>query len=495
MSALREEQHELLVRVARQAMIDYGLEPDFPPPAVAEASALAASPPDGDGAADLRGLLWCSIDNDDSLDLDQLTVADEAGDGLVRIRVAIADVSASVPPDSAIDGHAGVNTTSVYTPARVFPMLPDRLSTDLTSLNAGEDRLAVVAEVTVDDSGSVVADDVYRALVHSRAKLAYHAVGAWLQGEGELPAAVAAVDGLAGNLRLQDRVAQRLRARRHEQGALDLETIEVRALFDGGAVRGLAAERRDRAKELIEDLMIAANGAVARFLAAARFPVVRRVVHSPQRWQRIVDLAGTFGFVLPAEPDAPALNAFLTERRAADPTRFPDLSLSIIKLLGRGEYAVGLPGQAVDGHFGLAVSQYAHSTAPNRRYPDLITQRLLKAALATSPPPYSNERLAELAEHCTRQEDAAQKVERRTRKSAAACYLAERVGDVFEGVVTGASAKGTWVRTLDPPVEGRLVEGADELDVGDEVHVRLVDADPDRGFIDFALAGSTSGID
>jgi exoribonuclease-2 len=487
MSVHPDEQHDLLVRVARDAMIEYGLEPDFPSRAMAEAGALTDASPDGAGATDLRGLLWCSIDNDDSLDLDQLTVAEGEASGGIRVLVAIADVSAAVEPGSAIDAHAGVNTTSVYTPARIFPMLPDRLSTDLTSLNAGEDRLAVVVGMTVGTDGALVAEDVHRALVRNHAKLAYPSVGSWLQGEGETPPPLAAVPGLAENLKLQHAAAQRLRARRRAQGALDLETLEVHARFDGGAVSGLAVEPRDRAKELIEDFMIAANGVVARYLAGKRFPVLRRVVHEPERWQRIVDLADSHGFTLPGEPDAPSLNAFLEERRAADPERFPDLSLAIVKLLGSGEYEATRPGEPIDGHFGLAVTHYAHSTAPNRRYPDLITQRLVKAALAGAPSPYSGERLEELAAHCTRQEDQAQKVERRVRKSAAACFLAERIGERFEGFVTGASPKGTWVRTLDPPVEGRVVDGADDLDVGDAVHVRLVDADPERGFIDFAV--------
>jgi VacB/RNase II family 3'-5' exoribonuclease len=487
MSAHQDDQRDLLMRVARDAMVEYGLEPEFPARAVAEARALDDLPPDGAGAEDLRGLLWCSIDNDDSLDLDQLTVAEGEVAGGTRILVAIADVSATVEPGSAIDAHAGVNTTSVYTPARIFPMLPDRLSTDLTSLNPGEDRLAIVVGMTVGEDGAVVADDVRRALVHNHAKLAYPSVGAWLQGEDDMPPALAAVPGLAENVRLQHTVAQRLRARRREQGALDLQTLEVHARFDGGAVSGLVVEPRDRAKELIEDFMIAANGVVARYLAGKRFPVVRRVVHEPERWQRIVDLADTYGFLLPEEPDAPSLNAFLEERRAADPERFPDLSLSIIKLLGSGEYEATRPGEPIDGHFGLAVTHYAHSTAPNRRYPDLITQRLVKAALAGARSPYSGERLVELADHCTRQEDQAQKVERRVRKSAAACFLVERLGDEFDGFITGASPKGTWVRAVDPPVEGRVVEGADELDVGDAVRVRLVDADPERGFIDFAV--------
>lgn len=488
MTIPKEQQRALLLRVAREAMLEHGLEPDFPPEALAEAHALPSTAPTDATRSDLRGLDWCSIDNDDSRDLDQLTVAEALGDDRTRIMVAVADVSASVVPGSAIDTHAGINTTTVYTPAQNFPMLPDRLSNDLTSLNANVDRPSMVVEMTVDASGAIASERVYRAIVHNRAKLAYNALGAWLEGAGPLPASAAAIAGLADNLRLQDQAAQRLKARRHEHGALELETIEVNALFDGAAVSGLAAERRNRAKELIEDFMIAANGTVARFLEAKGFPVVRRVVRSPERWQRIVALAESLGTDLPPEPDARALNAFLLARRSADPTRFPDLSLAVIKLLGRGEYAVTLPGQAADGHFGLAVGQYSHSTAPNRRYPDLITQRLLKAAVADAAPPYAPEQLMELASHCTEQEDAAQKVERLLRKSAAACFLADRIGAEFDGLITGASPKGTWVRTFDPPVEGRVVEGDGGLDVGDRVRVRLVHTDPERGYIDFSLS-------
>ncbi len=488
MSRVREDQRGLLLRVARRAMVDYGLEPDYPKATLAEADAMRPAALGGDGLVDLRELLWCSIDNHDSLDLDQLTAVRPAGTQGVAttVLVAVADVSALVAPGSPVDRHAETNTTSVYTPARVFAMLPERLSTGLTSLNAGEDRTAMAVEMTVAADGQLEQERIYRALVHNRAKLAYHEVGAWLEGRGEAPDGVAAVRGLAASLRLQDDAAQRLRARRHEHGALELETIEPRARFDGGGIEALVADPQDRAKELIEDLMIAANGCVARFLEARRSPVMRRVVRSPERWERIVDLAAGYGVALPGEPDSAALNAFLQRRRKADPLRFPDLSLAIVKLLGRGEYVVSLPGQKTEGHFGLAVDRYSHSTAPNRRFPDLITQRLVKAALSSAAPPYSHERLAELAEHCTEQEDNAQKVERRVRKSAAACFLADRVGQVFAGVVTGASAKGTWARVFEPPVEGRVVEGEDGLDVGDKVRVRLIDADPERGFIDFA---------
>ena len=480
-------QRALLLRVARRAMIERGLEPEFAPAALAEAKRLAApGAPFGAEVRDLRDLAWCSIDNDDSRDLDQLTVAAELPEGQARVLVAVADVSTSVRPGSAVDTHAAANTTSVYTPPRNFPMLPERLSTDLTSLGQGEDRLAVVIEFVVDGAGSGDTSNVYRAAVRNQAKLAYPSVGAWLEGQAEMPPAIGAVPGLADNLRLQDQVARRLRASRHEEGALELETLEVRARFEGDTVVGLAREERNRAKELIEDFMIAANGVIARFLKGHEFPVMRRVVRSPERWRRIVDIAQQLGEKLPPEPDAKALQEFLVRRRAADALRFPDLSLAVIKLLGRGEYVASFPGQAVSGHFGLAVSDYTHSTAPNRRYPDLVTQRLIKAAVAGAQVPYPRPQLEALAAHCTQKEDDAQKVERLMRKAAAACLLSGRIGGEFDGIVTGASSKGTWARIFDPPAEGRIERGQEGLDVGDQVRVKLVQTDPEHGFIDFA---------
>ena len=482
-----ERQRALLLRVARQELLQRGLEPDFPAAALAEAQQLTApGEPLGAGVRDLRDLFLCSIDNDDSLDLDQLTTATALPDGGLNVMVAVADVSVLVEPGSAVDLHAEANTTSIYTPPQIFPMLPERLSTDLTSLGPGEDRLAIVVETAVDGDGGTGASSVYRAIVRNHAKLTYSGVGAWLEGRGEIPAAVAAVPGLADGLRLQDEAAQRLKTYRHEQGALELETIEVRATFDGDSVGALVAETRNRAREIIEDFMIAANGAIARFLEGHDFPVMRRVVRSPDRWRRIVDIALSLGDQLPAEPAAKALHDFLLRRRAADALRFPDLSLAVIKLLGRGEYVASFPGGDVSGHFGLAVSDYTHSTAPNRRYPDLITQRLLKAALAGLPIPYDQEELERLASHCTRKEDDVQKVERLLRKAAAACLLDGQIGRWFDGIVTGASSKGTWARIFDPPVEGRITRGSQGLDVGDRVRVRLVHTDPERGFIDFA---------
>ena len=489
MNVPRQEDRALLLRVARRAMIERGLQPDFPPTAIAEVDALAGPAPASGDARDLRSLPWCSIDNDDSRDLDQLTVAEALPNGHTRIRVAVADVAALVHPRSAIDAHARINTTSVYTPPRNFPMLPDRLSTDLTSLVEGQERLAFVVEIEIDPEGATGAFDVYPARVKNAAKLAYSGVGPWLEGEGEKPAAIAPVEGLEANLRLQDRVAQALKSRRHEQGALELESLEARAVFDGDAVAALTPERRNRARELIEDFMIAANGAIARRLEQRHFPVLRRVVRTPERWPRLVEIAAALGAQLPDVPDARALNAFLVARRAADPQRFPDLSLTVIKLLGRGEYVASFPGEPISGHFGLAVSEYTHSTAPNRRYPDLVTQRLLEAARDGSAPPYSRGQLEEMAADCTLKEDQAQKVERLMRKAAAACLLSDRIGAEFDGIVTGVSEKGTWARIFDPPVEGRIEQGASGLDVGDHVRVKLIHTDPERGFIDFARIG------
>jgi len=467
-------------------MREHGLEPDYPAAALAEVDAIrGAAAPDA-SIRDFRDRLWCSIDNDDSRDLDQLTVTAVDGPaGAVKVLVAVADVDALVRRGSAIDGHARHNTTSVYTAGGIFAMLPEKLSTDLTSLNEGEDRLAVVIEMAVGPDGVVGDSGVFRAVVRNRAQLAYNGVAAWLDETSTPPERLAAVPGLEEQLRAQDRVAQTLRGVRHERGALSLETIEARAVFADGELQDLRVEEKNRAKELIEDVMIAANGTIARFLASRGLPSFRRVLRSPERWERIVELAAGLGERLPAAPDARALEAFLTKRRAADRERFPDLSLSIVKLMGRGEYVVERPSRAAEGHFGLAVRDYTHSTAPNRRFPDLITQRLVKAALAGRPSPYADGELEALAGHCTEAEHAAEKVERQVRKSAAALLLLHRVGERFAGLVTGASAKGTWARILAPPIEGRVIRGFRGLDVGDRVTVELLDVNVDRGFIDF----------
>jgi exoribonuclease-2 len=476
----------MLQGIARQAMIDKGLAPDFSPEAEKQAESITAAAHEDDASIkDLRDLLWCSIDNDDSRDLDQLTVAQDLGGGNVRAMIAVADVDAIVKKASPIDDHARQNTTSVYTAARIFPMLPEKLSTNLTSLNEHEERIAVVMDLVVASDGSITKGDVYRARVHNKAQLAYNALGMWLEGKGELPPKANAVPGLAENLKLQDKTADKMRELRHENGALDLETIEARAVMSNGHVVDLQAEARNNAKNLIEDFMIAANGVSARFLASKGLPSIRRVVRSPERWDRIEAIAAQYGEKLPGDADAKALEDFLVRRRKADPLRFPDLSLAIVKAMGAGEYVVELPGQNPIGHFGLAVKDYTHSTAPNRRFPDLITHRLIKAALAEQKSPYTNEELEALATHCTEAEDAANKVERQVRKSAAACILESRIGDRFDGLVTGASEKGTWVRVFHPPVEGKVVHGWQGLDVGDKVTVKLIDVNVERGYIDF----------
>jgi VacB/RNase II family 3'-5' exoribonuclease len=473
--------------IAQRAMLQRGLLPDFSAEVVAETSSIANAAAASDPSLkDLRRLLWASIDNDDSLDLDQLSVAEQLQNGAVKILVAIADVDAIVRKDSAIDGHARTNTTSVYTAAEIFPMLPEKLSTDLTSLADGKERLAIVIEMEVGADGAVGESDIYRAVVVNRAKLAYNSVAAWLDGSAPAPAPITKVSGLDQNLRLQDRVAQAMKIRRHQQGALSLETIEPRPVFDGDSLTDLQADRKNRATELIEDFMIGANGVTARYLERKGFPALRRVLRSPERWARIVELARDEGGRLPPRPDSAALQEFLEERRQADPAHFPDLSLSVVKLLGRGEYVLDFPGQPVAGHFGLAVNDYTHSTAPNRRFPDLITQRLLKAALSGVASPYTSDELNDLAGHCTDQEDNATKVERQVRKSAAALLLESRVHERFDGIVTGASAKGTWVRIDHPAAEGRVMRGFKGFDVGDHVIVELVDTDVERGFVDFA---------
>ncbi|MBK5259145.1 MAG: RNB domain-containing ribonuclease [Thermoanaerobaculia bacterium] len=485
---MNRQHGSMLAEMARQAMLDRGLLPEFEDDVERQVAQIAgAAKGEGDESIrDMRELPWCSIDNDDSRDLDQLTFAESAGGGDVRAFIAVADVDALVKKDTPVDRHARHNTTSVYTAARLFAMLPERLSTDLTSLNEGEERLALVVEMTVGGEGHVRDGGVYRARVFNHAKLAYNRVASWLDGEEEMPEKIARIRGLAETLKLQDHIADRLRDRRHEMGALDLETIEARPVMRDGEVVELRREKRNNARMLIEDFMIAANGVTARFLETKNLSSIRRVVRSPERWDRIERIANELGERLPPEPDAKALEEFLVRQRKRDPLRFPDLSLTVVKAMGAGEYVLERAGEDSTGHFGLAVRDYAHSTAPNRRYPDLITHRLVKAALERTATPYSDAELHELAEHCTSQEDAANKVERLIRKSAAASLLASHIGERFDGVVTGASAKGVWVRVFQPPVEGKVVHGEEGLDIGDRVRVKLLKVDIERGFIDFA---------
>jgi ribonuclease R len=495
MNANNKYHRAILQSIAHRAMLERGLLPDFSTEALAELarfsipSGPAKGPP---GIRDMRNLLWASIDNDDSRDLDQLTVAEALSAGQVKILVAIADVDSLIKKESAIDEHARHNTTSVYTAAEIFPMLPEKVSTDLTSLNLKQDRLAIVVEMVVAADGSLQESDIYQAWVCNHAKLAYNSVAAWLDNQAATPEAIAAVEGLAENLQLQDRAAQSMKNFRHSRGALSLETIEAKPVFDGDQLRALEIEEKNRAKEIIEDFMIAANGVTARFLSDSKFPSIRRVVRIPKRWDRIVEIAAEHNFELPDRPDSRALEKFLVSEKAAHPVQFPDLSLAVIKLLGSGEYVAEAPEGDAPGHFGLAVKDYGHSTAPNRRYPDLLTQRLLKAALEGKPVPYPKDELDDLAVHCTEAEDAATKVERQVEKSAAALLLESRIGERFDSIVTGASEKGTWVRLLTIPVEGKLVDGFEGLDVGERVRVQLIDTNVELGYIDFKKVGSSS---
>jgi exoribonuclease-2 len=482
-----EQTHRAILQsIAHRVMLERGLLPDFSNADLSELEKIQAPAAlNGESMRDLTELLWSSIDNDDSLDLDQLTVAEGLPGDKVKILVAVADVDALVKNGSAINEHARHNTTSIYTAAEIFPMLPEKLSTNLTSLNFNEDRLSIVVEMVILADGSLQGSDVYQARVRNHAKLAYNSVAAWLTGSGPVPEQITAVTGLDENLRLQDQTAQRMKNFRELNGALSLETIEAKPVFDGDQIRVLEIEEKNRAKEIIEDFMIGANGVTARFLSSKKFPSIRRVVRIPKRWDRIVEIAGEKGVTLPSVPDSKALEEFLVKQKTEDPLRFPDLSLTIIKLLGSGEYIAELPDGNVPGHFGLAVKDYAHSTAPNRRFPDLLTQRLLKAALEGRPLPYGLDELDVLATHCTETEDVVNKVERQVEKSAAALLLESRIGEQFDSIVTGAAEKGTWVRLLDVPVEGKLVSGFDGVDVGNRVRVQLISIDVQKGFIDF----------
>jgi VacB/RNase II family 3'-5' exoribonuclease len=487
-----QKQHRaILESIAHRVMLERGFLPDYSSAVLAELDQIQApAVMNGQPVRDLTDLLWASIDNDDSLDLDQVTVAEKMAGEKIKVLVAIADVDSLVKNGSAINEHARHNTTSIYTAAMTFSMLPEKLSHNLTSLNLNENRLAVVVEMVVDVDGSLQGSDIYQASVCNHAKLTYNSVAAWLDGSGIEPAGIAAIKGLDENIRLQDKVAQRLKSLRHLNGALSLDTIEAKPVFDGDQIRTLEVDEKNRAKEIIEDFMIAANGVTALYLSGKGFPSLRRVVRVPKRWDRIVTIAAEHKFTLPAEPNSKALESFLVNAKAADPLRFPDLCLAIIKLLGAGEYVAELPGAKIPGHFGLAVQDYAHSTAPNRRFPDLITQRLLKAALTGKPVPYRQDELNGMAQECTRAEDSANKVERQVEKSAAALLLESRIGEQFDSIATGASKKGTWVRLLSIPVEGKLVKGFEGVDVGEKVQVQLVSVDVEKGFIDFKKVNS-----
>jgi VacB/RNase II family 3'-5' exoribonuclease len=473
---------------ARRIVLAAGFEPDIDEAAQQQLDAIHAPSPTAPGVKDLRGLLWSSVDNNESRDLDQVEVAEKLANNQIRIIVGVADVDSLVAKGTPLDEHAATNSTSVYTGIDVFSMLPEKLSTGLTSLNEGEDRLAIAIETIVDEQGDVVSYDVYRAMVNNKAQLAYDAVGAFLDGESP-PQKVADNRALAEQLRLQDEASRRLKAERARNGALEFDTIEATPVAKDGKIVDLTLMHKNRARDLIEDFMIASNGAIAKFLEAKGRSGIRRVVREPERWGRIVELAGRYGASLPDTPDSIALAHFLIDRRKADPDLFPDLSLAIVKLMGPGIYALDLPGKDPGGHFGLATHDYSHATAPNRRYADLVTQRLVKAVLTNQPAPYTNDELAAVAEHCTEREDAENKVERSVRKTVAALLLSDRIGETFDAIVTGVNEKGTFVRTIKPPAEGMVLRDHEGFDVGDKVRVKLVGADPNRGFIDFEGKG------
>jgi exoribonuclease-2 len=485
--------HFNLIAAAHAAMIEHGFQPDFPQGADTELAAIQAHPqlPAAPGAQDLRGLVWSSIDNDTSKDLDQIEWAEQLPDGRIRVLIGVADVDARVAGGTVLDKHARSETTSVYTGVKVFPMLPSELSEGITSLNENEDRVALVIEYAVDEAGIVTGGKAYRALVRNRAQLAYNAVGAWLEGTGPAPAKVAASADLAQQLKLQDTAAHRMLDSRFQHGALDLETIETRPVMLAGEAVEIARQQKNRATSLIEEFMVAANGVIAKTFEEAAVASIRRIVRTPKRWDRIVEVAKGLGTTLPAQPDSKALNDFLQAQKQKDPDHFPDLSLAVIKLMGPGEYVLVKPNEISPGHFGLAVQDYTHSTAPNRRFPDMVTQRLLKAWLAHGPQPYSEGDLNAIAQRCSLMEDGARKVEREMQKRIAAVVLRPRIGQSFHAIVTGVNNYGTFVRTLDPHVEGMLVNagkpGAKGLDVGDRVTVKLISTDPERGFIDFAV--------
>ncbi len=480
-----------LKTVAKKVMIENGFEPDFPPEIQQELDELKAHPPKAEPSPniqDLCNLLWSSIDNDTSRDLDQTEVAARLPSGDIKVLVAIADVDAFVFKSSAIDAHAAKETTTVYSGVRNFPMLPEQLSTDASSLLETENRLSVVIEFVVGKVGTIDSSSVYRAITRNKAQLTYNAVGAWLENKSGAPPKVAASADLQSQLKLQDEAAQTLKDARFRRGALNIETIEVHPVMLNEKVVGIAKQEKNRATELIEDFMIAANEVVARMLESNKVSSIRRVVKTPERWPRIVELAARQGGQLPAIPDSKALNDFLIKRKAADPDHFADVSLAVIKLLGPGEYVLERPGDPEPGHFGLAVQDYTHSTAPNRRFADLVTQRLIKAVLKSQPAPYSDDELSAIAQNCTLKEDAARKVEREMSKRIAAVAMSGRIGETFDAIVTGVTPHGTFVRVLTPAVEGLLAQGKQGADVGDRLRVKLIRVDVQQGYIDFARA-------
>lgn len=474
-----------LIKIARQAMFEKGLSPSFPQNALNQLESITSPSSCEHDTQDMTQKLWFSIDNDDSRDLDQLTYAEPLNEKIIRIFVAIADVDTLVKKDTPLDQHAYTNTTSVYTPMIIFPMLPEKLSTDFTSLNPDEKRVAMIVQMDVDENGKIINQNIYRACVFNYAKLTYNAVGSWLENKASIPETIQRIQNLDSQIRLQDEVAQRIKKYRHQSGALTFETYDPQPVIKDGEIVDLQDVKINRARELIENFMIAANTSVTLFLEKHHLPTIKRVVKAPKKWDRIVQIAAEKNVSLPSQPDSKALEAFLLKMRAEDPLRFPDLSLVIIKLLGRGEYLVQLPTEKPLEHFALALTNYTHATAPNRRYPDLIVQRLLKAILAQQTSPYSLQALEEMMRECTLKETAAEKVKRSVMKSVIAIYLKDSINKTFEAFVTGSGENGTWIRLISTAIEGKLIQGYEGVDVGDKIKVKLVAVNIEKGFLDF----------
>ena len=471
-----------LAQRARRALEDAGFEPDFPPEAAAEVRRAEKLVTSAD--RDLTHLLWSSIDNEESRDLDQVEYAEPGPQNSIRLLLGIADVATYVAAGSAVDQRAAHNTVSLYTAGKTFHLLPEDLSTGRTSLNEGESRLAVIVEMLVQSDGEVVEPKVYRAKVKNQTKLTYEKVGAWLERNATIDE-LESLPGLKNQLELQTQASLRLMELRKRMGALTFSSYEARPITRNGQVVELKLNRPNRARDLIESFMVAANVATATFLKDRAFPIIERAVDAPERWDRIRQIASNFGHTLPEVPAPKPLSDFLAKRRLEDPTGFQDLSLTIVKLMGPGHYVVEHPTGPQSMHFGLALDDYSHSTAPNRRYADLIIQRLLFSAIDGKPRPYSDLELEQIAAHCTEREDTARKVERLMRKVAAAQLVERSVGQIFGAIVTGASPKGTYVRLLSPPVEGKVLRNYRGMEVGDRVRVKLIGVDADRGFIDF----------
>jgi VacB/RNase II family 3'-5' exoribonuclease len=468
---------------AHRAMHEAGFRPEFGGAVMQEVAELSNRQTEND-ATDLTHLNWSSIDNEESRDLDQLEYAEKKGNDNIRLMVAISSVIDHVRKDGPIYLHAAYNTTSVYTGVETFHMLPEALSTDRTSLLEGQTRLAMVVDLEVTPNGDLINPQVYRARVQNHARLTYEEAGEFMQGNSHASEIISTCPWLREQLSLQMAASHRLISLRKKEGALTFSSFEPRLVKRNGKIVDLKLYPHTVARELIESFMVAVNISTATYLKSKNWPIIERVVTAPRRWGRIREVVREYGVELPLEPEQKALSSFLAKQRAKDEVKFQTLSLAIVKLLGPGEYVVEYTHGPQQGHFGLAVDDYSHSTAPNRRFADLVLQKLLRACSAGQPMPYSDDELQQIAARCTERETAARKVERLMRKVCAATLIRARVGQEFSGMITGASRKGTYARLFDFPAEGKVVRGERGVDVGDRVRLRLLNADPETGFID-----------